>query len=205
MGAAFGAALFVMVFFEPLPLVSGFIFLGMLWHALSYDGKRLKDYGRAAAAAIGAFFAVYVVLRLALSYDFFANLAYMVHDARRFNATGRPYRVWAVTDVIEFATAIGAASTVILLGAFANGEWRTWSSRITVLAVTSLATIAIVDLLGLNRGEVTRLWIFLAAFVAIPIGTRLAASRSLLPLAIVILSLAAQTSVEAGMIAFVVP
>jgi hypothetical protein len=129
----------------------------------------------------------------------------MVSDAHSFNATNRPYDVWAVANLIEFAISLGAASAVVLLGAFADREWRTLRSPIPLFAATLAATVVIVDLLGLNRGEVTRLWIFLAAFAAIPIGARLATSRSMLPLTIVVAMLAIQASVATGMIAFVIP
>jgi hypothetical protein len=204
-GALIGAAMFAMVFFEPLPLVSGWLFLAALWHAIAHKGKQLRDYGTAFAAAIGGFLCVYLIVRVATGYDLFANLAYVVRDAREFNASDRPYGIWAMADPLEFALAAGAAATVVFLGQFAYAEHRRWSEAMNVFAAACLATILILDLLGLNRGEVTRLWIFLAALVAIPVGARLGAARTLLPCALVIVALAAQASIQSGMIAFVIP
>ena len=39
---------------------------------------------------------------------------------------------------------------------------------LTVICASLVAVLAVTDLIGINRGEVVRLWIFLACFFQIP-------------------------------------
>ena len=61
---------------------------------------------------------------------------------------------------------IGAALTLGLRG---PGSLRDRLVRpVTLLTPAVLAAVAVIDLIGINRGEVIRLWIFLACFLQIP-------------------------------------
>lgn len=203
MSAAFGASLYLLAFFEPLPLVMGLVFVALLYRALMHDNGRA--YLKQGAAAVGAFFVLYAVVRLATTYDLLANLNYVIRDAGSFNTEKRDYLIWLGANLTEFALAAGVATTIVFLGGFGDAEWRSSRSAIGLFAIACLVTILVVDLLGLNRGEVSRLWIFMASFLAVPAGARLATTRSMLPFAIVVVALAAQTAIEAGMLAFVIP
>jgi len=203
-GAAFGLAAFVLVVFEPLPLAMGLMFLAMLW-AVRGEGKRPAAYAGTGLAAILAFLAAYGVLRVWSSYDVFQNLWYVIRDAHSFNEGARPYLPWVGANLLEFALAAGVSSAVVFLVALTGPEAPRWTRAARWFAASCLATIVVLDLLGLNRGEVTRLWIFLAACVAVVTGLRLSGSRSLTPLTLVILGLSMQVAVECGMIAFIVP
>jgi hypothetical protein len=61
------------------------------------------------------------------------------------------------------------------------------------------------DLLGINRGEVTRLWIFLACFFQIPAAYACARLNSRVALALVLGTTLLQTALGTAMIGFIVP
>lgn len=199
---AFGAGMFALAFFEPLPYTMGLVFVAAL---AQKSRASLRTYVKPALLAIVCAAFLYLALRLTLGYDIFANLAYVYRDAGSFNAAGRPYGVWVGANLIELALAAGVpAATVLPLG-FASGEWRRWRVPANWFAAATLVTIIVVDLLGFNRGEVSRLWIFLSALVAIVAGVRMASARSLTPFALLAVAMAAQAAVMVGMIAFVIP
>jgi len=69
------------------------------------------------------------------------------------------------------------------------------------LAVVILAT----DLLGVNRGEVVRLWIFLACFAQIPAAYACARLNSRAAVAIVVLTSVLQGALGTVMMGFATP
>jgi hypothetical protein len=68
-----------------------------------------------------------------------------------------------------------------------------------------LAVLAAVDLIGVNRGEVARLWIFLACFFQIPAAWVCSTLERRAAMALVVFSTALHTAVGVAMILFVVP
>ena len=79
---------------------------------------------------------------------------------------------------------------------------------ITALCLGLLAVLIAVDLIGVNRGEVIRLWIFLACFFQIPaayVCTMLGGLGGRAALALVLATTALQTAVGVAMIHFVMP
>ena len=62
-----------------------------------------------------------------------------------------------------------------------------------------------VDLIGMNRGEVIRLWIFLGSFFQIPVAYVCSSLNSRLALALVVAVTALQTAIGVSMINFVIP
>ena len=95
----------------------------------------------------------------------------------------RPYSIWIWENLREFLFGAGVAQVVLVPAALMAGLWRAgrWKERltdpITVVSVGVLTVLLAIDLIGVNRGEVIRLWIFLACFFQIPAGVRLRSSR----------------------------
>jgi hypothetical protein len=104
--------------------------------------------------------------RAATGFDTFRQLGRVAVEAERFNAwAGRPYGVWLTANLVEFLVTLGVPIVVIVL-------WGLWkrsplSTPATWMAAAGMASVLAVDLLGRNRGEVTRLWIFLTVPFAI--------------------------------------
>lgn len=90
------------------------------------------------------------------------------HEFNRYS--GCSYAVWVGVNLLEFAVAIGVPAA-LLLAARTLGALRSAISGRAVdpLLTAWLAIVALLDLAGMNLGEVSRLWLFL-----MPVGVALA-------------------------------
>ncbi len=121
---------------------------------------------------------------LAVGFDILSVFVTMMRAASEFNErAGRPYGVWIVQNLKEFLLGAGVIPSlvfVVTMTALARAAWRAWraaglpaavhalfASPAGALATSVCLCLLVVDLLGVNRGEVTRLWIFLAVFLQI--------------------------------------
>jgi hypothetical protein len=207
-----GLALYLVMFFEPLPLVMGILFAAFLGAALLKGALPLRAAAMEVGLAAVGFTAVYALARTALHYDLFANLAYVLEDARAFNVRSRrPYGIWVGQNLYDFALAAGvwvavlvpAALVVAVRGA---GPLRERLARPAALwGFGTLAVLVLLDLAGINRGEVVRLWIFLACFLQAVPAYACARAPGLAPFAIVVAATLLEGAVGAGMVGYVLP
>jgi hypothetical protein len=173
--ATLGVLLFALVFFEPLPLVCGLLFAAVVLRAI---GQGQIGWRKAAAhivLMIVAFGATVLAVRLATGFDLIRAFAIVGSYATAFNEQElRPYDVWIKANLVEFVFGTGAAQVVLLFAA-AAAAWlshrtakQVASSAIGLVVLSLVAVLAVLDLIGINRGEVIRLWIFLACLMQIP-------------------------------------
>jgi hypothetical protein len=175
MAASAGVMLYGLVLFEPLPLVIGLLVVTLASAAILRGDLRLNTF-LLQSAAMGAFFALTaVVVYETTGFDLLHAFERIGEHAVEFNRTaGRPYGVWVLANLRDFALSAGPAQLVLSLAVplvawTSRTSVRTWLSRPEV--ATSLGLLAVLiatDLLGINRGEVVRLWIFLACLFQIP-------------------------------------
>jgi hypothetical protein len=207
-----GAAVYLLVLFDPLPLVMGLLFAVLIvraWTTKSIDLRTLLRHG---GAGLLAFAVTYLFFLAMFRFDLFTTLRHTQAEAAAFNATlHRPYGIWAAADILEFAFATGICQMVIFCGILAYAVWHamTASDRlampIVALSIGLAAVLLSVDLLGVNRGEVTRLWIFLACFFQIPVAYACARLRSRPSLILILGTTLLQIVLGTSMIAFVLP
>lgn len=126
-------------------------------------------------------------------------------------STGRPYSVWVRANLWEFVFGIGfcqATSFCVLLWSSLQGKGR-WRERltrpITALSLGLLAVLIAVDLIGVNRGEVVRLWIFLACFFQIPAAYVCSTLDGRVALPLVVATTALQAAIGVAVVHFVIP
>ncbi len=207
-----GVALYLLVFFEPLPLAMGLLFAALLIRAVwlkSMSGPQvLGQIGLGLATfAVTAF-----AMRLWFGFDLLDAFRHVKAHAVEFNAAqGRPYALWVWHNLREFAFATGFCQIVLFWAALADGlrtpgGWRTrLTTPVTVVCLGLLAVLVAIDLMGVNRGEVTRLWIFLACFFQIPAAYVCARLQSPIAIILIIALSALQAALGTAMIGFVVP
>lgn len=207
-----GVALYGVVLFEPLPLVTGLLFLVLMLaalhrRALSWD-RAIFHIGVGALAFVAIAQAMHVVFDFDIAHAFRSLRAH----AMEFNdIAGRPYAIWIGANLWEFAFGLGFCQAIIMAGALAYGlsARESWSDRLTrpltSLTIGLIAVLAATDLIGINRGEVTRLWIFMAALFQIPAAYICATVGGPAAMAVVIGVTALHTAVAASLIRFVVP
>jgi hypothetical protein len=173
--AALGVLLFALVFFEPLPLVCGLLFAAMVLRAVHQGELGWRTAALQIVIMIVAFGAAIIVVRLATGFDLLRAFTIVGSYAAAFNEQElRPYDVWIKANLVEFVFGTGAAQIVLFIAA-AAAAWRIHrtarqvpSSPIGVVVLSLAAVLAVLDLIGINRGEVIRLWIFLACLMQIP-------------------------------------
>lgn len=208
----FAVALYGLVFFEPLPLVMGLLFGALAVHAAAtgaLSGERLVLQG---AAVPLVFIATAELVELLTGFDAVRAFRGIAAHAAAFNETaGRPYGTWVRANLGEFLFGVGLCQAALAAGVLgqALGREEPWKARlarpILVVCLALVAVLAATDLIGVNRGEVVRLWIFLACFYQIPAAWACARFTGPLPAALVASTSILQAGMGTAMIGFVVP
>jgi hypothetical protein len=126
---------------------------------------------------------VYLIFLVFFSFDLLGAFQYVLRDAINFNMIDqRDYWIWVVENPKEFLFSAGIpvmilfiylASEVLSQLKQLSREFPRWPIEETYI-LSLLATILILIFLGINRGEITRLWIYLAVFFQVPAAAFLA-------------------------------
>ena len=210
--AASGVALYALVFFEPLPLVMGLLLGALGIAAIARGDIRFERFMAHAGLMVLVFVAVAVAVDVATGFHLWQAVRAIGKHAVAFNeAVGRPYGVWVRANLIEFMFAAGPAQVVLAIIAAAaawrpSGSLRDWLSAPIVVTVCGLFAVLItIDLAGINRGEITRLWIFLACFFQLPAAYVCARLNHRAAIAAVLAITLLQVSLSTAMIGWVVP
>jgi hypothetical protein len=209
---ALGITLYLLVFFEPLPLVMGLLFAALSLRAITIGQISWRRYTAQTLVVVSTFFASAEAVHITTNFDLLQALRQTSAHAVEFNATeGRPYGVWVLGNLEEFLFGIGPCQAVLFAGALLSGlpghaAWRSSLTQpITTLCGGLLAVLLAVDLMGINRGEVIRLWIFLACFFQIPAAWVCARFDGAAAIALVVSASALLVALATSMIRFVVP
>ena len=173
--AVAGGLLYLLVFFEPLPLVMGLFFVTIAVAAMVRGTMRPGTFAIQSAAMLAFFALTAVVVYEATGFDLLDAFRQIGAHAVEFNdVAGRPYAVWLRANLGEFLVGSGPAP-IVLAFIVPVAAWSrrssiaSWFAQPAVAASLGvLAVLLVTDLIGINRGEVTRLWIFLACFFQLP-------------------------------------
>jgi hypothetical protein len=209
--AMMGVAIFGLIFFEPLPLVMGLLFLALALSAIVSRRMLWSTFVGHLGIGMLAFVATAEVVTLATGFNpLYAFRAIAAHAVEFNAAVGRSYSTWVVANLGEFVVGAGicqvtAAIVVLVSGLRMFTDWRGRVSHPpTVVALGLVGVLAATDLIGINRGEVLRLWIFLACFYQIP-AAYLCATLGTRGLAVVVFVTALQAAIGVAMVGFVLP
>jgi hypothetical protein len=180
-----GIALYFLILFEASPLTTGIIFVGILIYTVREKRLDARDVLRLCSSLFLAFVGIYILFSLVFNFNLFPTFLYMLKDAAQFNSRAdRGYFIWLGENIKDFFFSVGLPVMIIYiyLAAHLFSDWemlkdiRHWPME-NIYIVTLLVTILVVDLLGINRGEVMRLWIYLAVFFQVPAALFLAKIR----------------------------
>jgi hypothetical protein len=177
-GWAGGLVLFIAVFFVYNLILIGIFLLiyALYWFWLQNWSpeafwKCLVSAGIFSAVCIGVYAALWLITGYNPIAAFFRSLWIQSQLA---TALHREYRIFVFTDIYDFFLGAGIIAAPILLFRMhklwkrvepKNQEWA--------LSVIAIATICIVDLTGLLRGETTRVWLFLQPLLIAPVSLEL--------------------------------
>jgi hypothetical protein len=210
---ALGVAVYGLALFEPTALVSGVLLSVLLIHRVVSGRLPVRTAFFQIGAALLSFVAIYVAMIGWFGFDLLRAFAAVARDATDFNVnSGRPYGVWVWQNLFDFAFGVGWCQTVLFAAALADGVGR-WPSRwrltdappIVLICVSVLAMVGVADVIGVNRGEVTRLWIFLACLAQIPAAYVCRRLGSALAIGLVIVATVVQNALATATILFVAP
>ena len=209
---AVGVLLYVVVFFEPLPLVLGLLFAGLALRAVRRGDLGWSQLVWHSVAALATFAVCAALVQQVSGFDLINAFRAVRAHALEFNVVERrPYDVWVRANLVEFFFGLGPCQTVLIAAALALGLWGPGApgDRLTrplpLLTLGLLATVAAIDLIGINRGEVIRLWIFLACFLQIPAAWVCAQTGRLPAIALVAITTLLLGALGTANIGFVVP
>ncbi len=209
-----GTVTYFMVFFEPSPLTTGLIALGLLIFSVYMKNITLQDMLWLAIHASISFFFLYLAFRTLFSFDLLETLKFILRDATHFNKlAGRGYRIWFGENLKEFFYVAGTPTLVIFMYSTTKvvlelGEISRYKTLSYELAysLSLLATFTAVVFMGINRGEISRLWIYLAVLFQIPAAAHIAKlEKSALLFYLVAGTLVLQALLPLHLVGFVVP
>jgi methylthioxylose transferase len=207
-----GVSVYALAFFEPLTLAVGLLFGVLSLQAIGRGTTTWRRLTVQALLASLAFIATAVAVRVGTGFDLFHAFVTVRADAVAFNEeAGRPYAIWIGEDLREFFIGAGVGTGALVIAAIGDGfersrHWRSWLvDPIVGCCLGWLAVVVAIDLLGINRGEVTRLWIFLACFAQIPVAYVCARLANRAALAAILTTYVLQVALGTAMIGFILP
>jgi hypothetical protein len=175
----FGLSVFVCFLFEPLLLASLIILcmFSLSWYLkeeISFSG-----IAKMAFVSCVTFFSALCLFSFLFDHNLLKTFLMVVEDAQRFNMEeGRPYWIWVLLNPLGFFINLGFVQALlfwiftlrVLKDTFRNGSKTLLESLkdpISNLVLSFLFTLLILNFMGINRGEVERLWIFLMVYVGL--------------------------------------
>lgn len=210
-----GISLYILVLFEPSPLVMGTLFLGIIFQAMIRKKISIKELISILLLPILSFIVIYFLFKLIFSFDLWQAFQYVLRDAVDFNnRTNRKYSVWLSENLKEFFYGAGLPVMMIFLYIIMSifSQWKKILREFRDISVENwfslslLLTFLIVLFLGVNRGETTRLWIYLAVFFQIPAAYYIAnTDKSKMMLFLVACTLIVQTIITLQRVRFLNP
>jgi hypothetical protein len=171
-----GISFFILALFEPSPLITGIVMAGITIHALKEGKLSRKEFYRLILYTLLGFLAFSLIFYVFFSFNFFQSFFYIVNEARNFNVNdGRGYMIWIIENSREFFYSAGVPIMIIFIYMailiFAKTktlkEISRWSLE-NIFVISLLINYMVLLFLGINRGEITRLWIYLAVLFQVP-------------------------------------
>jgi methylthioxylose transferase len=172
-----GFALYILLLFEPSPFITGFLFIGILLNAIGEKRISMKQTLSLVLIPIFSFVAIYLLFLFVFSFDLNQAFQYILKDAVEFNLIrDRNYLIWIGENLKETFYVAGLPVMMIFIYFVFSifSQWRAmkksllYCSAIDLFVLSLLLTFSVTLFLGINRGEVTRLWIYLAVLFQIP-------------------------------------
>ena len=208
----FGASIYAVVLFEPLGLAIGGFVLGLLAWGIARAGMHPSTLAWQGALSVGAFGATYAGVFARWGFNMAPIVGLLAGDAIKFNvAAQRPYDVWVRQNLVDFVIALGACQAFLVAGAMLDGLMTGGSlrHRVTtpafVVAASLVGVLLVTDVIGVTRGEVVRLWIFIACALQLPAAYVCARLHNPFAFIVVLAVTLLHGAVGTAMIGFILP
>jgi hypothetical protein len=172
-GVLTGLYLALLYFYEPLPFVLALFLVPYIWR--TFRARAVEAVGSFSGIVTG-FVLVFIALYLWSGVSIFKITSDTIDCGMRFNEEAhREYTPYVFGNLVEMCGTVGWAVFMLWVfgavqsarGLFRRGEaplgrlFREVPARAAVCVFTFSLMLMVLDLSGENRGEVSRLWIFL--------------------------------------------
>jgi len=177
-----GLSGYILILFEPSPLITGIVLIGIVIHAIREKRFSGKDLFQLFVNTSLGFLVVYILFYILFSFNLFQSFLYVLKEARNFNIDyERGYLIWTIVNNKDFFYGVGLPVVIIFIYMTAHILVQTksptniseWSLE-NIFVICLLITYFVLLILGINRGEVIRLWIYLAVLFQVPASTFIA-------------------------------
>jgi hypothetical protein len=207
-----GFAVSALGLFEPVPFVTGLLGAALAARSIAIGEIDTRRAAILALIAGGVPVACYVALYLATGFDWVAAFRVLFLDAMNFHGgSERPYGTWLIANLWEFSFGVGGCQAVLVFAALwhalraRSGRREALIQSITVFSLGWLASLAALDLSGVSRGEVIRIWIFLACLVQVPSAYVCARLTPPIALALVVATTMLTSAIALAQVVFLAP
>jgi hypothetical protein len=157
---AAGVSVYWLVIFEPLPLAAGPVVIAQILRRVQMRQIGWRDVVRVLVVPAITAIGVHAGMRILFGFDAVAAFLAALEDARQFNeANARPYWLWVGHNLKDFVIHMGLAQSLLLAAFWKPASDRAW------LIVPITGVLLALAFLGINRGEIVRLWIFLGVLM----------------------------------------
>jgi hypothetical protein len=206
-----GVTVYLTLLFEPTPLIMLLALVPLTLRASRSKHLAATNLIELVILPALTLLAVHLLFVWLFGFNLFTAFLHVWNDAHRVNRElKRPYAGWLLPNLRELLINSGIGISLLALLRFASIGTTEDGRRSRgvlgagdALALGVVPTVVLLDLLGVNRGEVTRLWIFVGVLLCI-----LAADQcARLPLWVFLVLLTGtmlQTALEVSTISFAV-
>lgn len=171
-----GVSGYILILFEPSPLITGVVLIGILIHAIREKQFSGRDFYRLVIYSSLGFLIMFIVFYVFFFFNIFLSFLYILKEASSFNLSyERSYLIWIIANNKDFFYGAGIPVTIIFVYATAlifiqtkNLKNITQWPLESIFTISILVTFLLLLFLGINRGEVIRLWIYLAVLFQVP-------------------------------------
>lgn len=214
MYAAFlGVAVYGLILFEPTALVVGVLFGALVARAVVSGRIAVRSAFSHILVGLLTFAATHIAMIVWFGFDLIEAFRHVATDAAAFNVlAGRPYDIWVRQNIVDFLFGVGVCQIVLFAAALADGatglktrERALGSMSIVLICSAIVAMVGAADVIGVNRGEVIRLWIFLACLWQIPTAYVCRRLESPVAFTVVLTTTLLHNTLGTAMVAFIVP
>ena len=217
-----GLSLYLVLLFEPLPLVVGIMFIAFLIKYYREDRIDIPGLAKVVIYPALSFLLVHFLFWAVFNFNILNIFLLVLRDAADFNVhSERGYTVWVFQNMIDFFANAGLvqsllilASCVIILSRIALLIRKAGGKKeviayifepATLLTLSFFVVLLFLDLIGINRGEVIRLWIFLMVFLQIIVSYFCVTELTAIAFYVVLSAAVFQTVISISMVGFIVP
>jgi hypothetical protein len=172
-GALFGAWLALSLLFSlafiAVVAVVGLCAVVFAGRVLRTTERSLSDYWWPLGASVAGFVVVVLMFAIRWEMNLFGVWSRCLSANAQFNRmTQRPYLPALLSNALEYLIFMGVPLACLLVAGLSRAARRIRLSTGAAMLILCFATVMIVlNLLGVNRGEVARLWMFTMPFCAV--------------------------------------